>query len=51
MLGPKSKSVLIEKKWRKPTVCDDGVTIAGEFELEDAEVNRGTPMTREAALE
>ena len=27
-LGPKSKSVLIEKKWGKPIVCNDGVTIA-----------------------
>ena len=27
-LGPKSKSVLIEKKWGVPIVCNDGVTIA-----------------------
>ena len=27
-LGPKSKSVLIQKKWGKPIVCNDGVTIA-----------------------
>lgn len=27
-LGPKSKCVLIEKKWGKPLVCNDGVTIA-----------------------
>ena len=26
-LGPKSKSVLIEKKWGPPLVCNDGVTI------------------------
>src|SRR6266545_5016887 len=25
-LGPKSKSVLIEKKWGKPLVCNDGVS-------------------------
>ena len=31
-LGPKSKSVLIEKKWGAPIVCNDGVTIAKEFE-------------------
>ena len=36
-LGPKSKSVLIEKKWGKPIVCNDGVTIAKEFDLEDPE--------------
>jgi chaperonin GroEL len=32
-LGPKSKCVLIEKKWGRPIVCNDGVTIAKEFEL------------------
>ena len=34
-LGPKSKSVLIQKKWGTPLVCNDGVTIAKETELED----------------
>jgi len=27
-LGPKSKCVLIGKKWGRPVVCNDGVTIA-----------------------
>lgn len=27
---------MIEKKWGKPIVCNDGVTIAKEFDLEDA---------------
>ena len=27
-LGPKSKSVLIQKAWGAPIVCNDGVTIA-----------------------
>ena len=48
-LGPKSKCVLIEKKWAKPIVCNDGVTIAKEFELEDAEENLGVQMIRQAA--
>lgn len=48
-LGPKSHSVLIEKKWGKPIVCNDGVTIAKEFDLEDAEENLGVQMIREAA--
>ncbi len=48
-LGPKSKSVLIEKKWAKPIVCNDGVTIAKEFELEDPVQNLGAQMIREAA--
>lgn len=48
-LGPKSKCVLIEKKWGKPLVCNDGVTIAKEFELANAEENLGSRMIREAA--
>lgn len=48
-LGPKSKCVLIEKKFGKPLVCNDGVTIAKEFELADAEENLGAQMIREAA--
>ncbi len=48
-LGPKSKSVLIEKKWGAPLVCDDGVTIAKEFDLEDPEENLGVRMLRQAA--
>lgn len=48
-LGPKSKSVLIEKKWGNSIVCNDGVTIAKEFDLEDAEENLGAQMIREAA--
>ena len=48
-LGPKSKCVLIEKKWGRPIVCNDGVTIAKEVELEDQEENLGARMIREAA--
>jgi chaperonin GroEL len=48
-LGPKSKSVLIEKKWGVPIVCNDGVTIAKEMELEDPEENLGAQMLRQAA--
>jgi chaperonin GroEL len=48
-LGPRSKSVLIEKKWGTPIVCNDGVTIAREFDLADAEENLGARMMREAA--
>ena len=43
-LGPKSKSVLIQKKWGAPIVCNDGVTIAKEMELEDPEENLGAQM-------
>lgn len=48
-LGPKSKSVLIQKSWGSPIVCNDGVTIAKEFDLKDPEENLGAQMLRQAA--
>lgn len=48
-LGPRSKCVLIDKKWGKPLVCNDGVTIAKEFEVADPEENLGAQMIRQAA--
>ncbi len=48
-LGPKSKSVLIQKRWGSPIVCNDGVTIAKEVDLEDPEQNLGAQMLRQAA--
>jgi chaperonin GroEL len=48
-LGPRSKCVLIEKKWGKPIVCNDGVTIAKEFDLKDPDENLGAQMLRAAA--
>ena len=48
-LGPKSKSVLMQRRWGAPLVCNDGVTIAKEFELADAEENLGAQMLRQAA--
>ena len=48
-LGPKSKSVLIQKSWGAPIVCNDGVTIAKEFDLKDPEENLGAQMLRQAA--
>jgi chaperonin GroEL len=48
-LGPKSKCVLIAKKWGRPIVCNDGVTIAKQFEIKDPEENLGAQMLREAA--
>src|SRR3989337_1579881 len=48
-LGPKSKCVLIEKKWGSPLVCNDGVTIAKEMDLKDPEENLGARMLRQAA--
>ena len=49
-LGPRSRCVLIERKWGTPLVCDDGVTIAKELKLEDPEENLGAQVLREAAV-
>jgi chaperonin GroEL len=48
-LGPKSKCVLIEKRFGSPIVCNDGVTIAKEMSLEDPAENLGAQMIRGAA--
>ncbi|MFN5290006.1 MAG: chaperonin GroEL [Planctomycetia bacterium] len=48
-LGPRSKCVLIGRKWGRPIVCNDGVTIAREMELKDPEENLGAQMIRQAA--
>ena len=48
-LGPKSKCVLIQKKWGAPIVCNDGVAIAKEIELKDPEENLGAQVLRQAA--
>ena len=50
-LGPKSKCVLVEKKWGTPLVCNDGVTIAKEVDLKDPEENLGAQVLREAAAQ
>jgi chaperonin GroEL len=49
-LGPKSRSMLIERKYAAPIVCDDGVTIAKRVDLADPEENLGAQMLREAAI-
>jgi chaperonin GroEL len=48
-LGPRSKCVLIQKRFGAPIVCNDGVTIAKEMELKDASENLGAQMIRQAA--
>jgi len=48
-LGPRSKSVLIARKWGTPLVCNDGVTIAKELELQDPDEDLGARMIRQAA--
>jgi chaperonin GroEL len=48
-LGPKSKSVLIQRKWGAPIVCNDGVTIAKELELKEPVENLAVQVLRQAA--
>jgi chaperonin GroEL len=48
-LGPKARCVLLERKWGRPVVSDDGVTVAKEIDLEDPEENLGAQMLRQAA--
>jgi chaperonin GroEL len=48
-LGPKSKCVLIDKRFGHPLVCNDGVTIAREMELKEPVENLGARVLREAA--
>lgn len=46
-LGPRSKCVLIERKYGPPLICDDGVTIVKELSLEDRKVSsKRSPCTR-----
>lgn len=48
-LGPKAKSMLIQRPWGAPLVCNDGVTIAKEMDLPDPVENLGAQMLRQAA--
>jgi chaperonin GroEL len=48
-LGPKSKSVLIQRSYGAPLVCNDGVTIAREASWPDPVENLGAQMLRQAA--
>src|SRR5438034_4149562 len=48
-LGPKGRNVVIEKKFRSPTITKDGVTVAKEIELKDELENAGAQMVREVA--
>ncbi len=50
-LGPESRSVLIEKKFGQPIVCDDGVTIARQVTLRDQDENLGAQMLKAAATQ
>jgi len=48
-LGPKGRNVVLDKKFGSPTITNDGVTIAKEFELEDPFENMGAQLLKEVA--
>ena len=48
-LGPKGRSVIIEKKFGAPHITKDGVTVAKEVELADAYQNTGAQLVKEVA--
>ena len=48
-LGPKGRSVVLDKKFGSPSIIDDGVTIAKEIELEDPFENMGAQLVKEVA--
>lgn len=48
-MGPKGRNVLIEKKFGGPLVTNDGVTIAKEIDLEDAQENLGAQLVKEVS--
>jgi chaperonin GroEL len=48
-LGPKARTVVLEKSWGAPTVINSGVIVAREIELADRFENMGAQMVREVA--
>jgi chaperonin GroEL len=48
-LGPKARTVVLEKSWGAPTVINSGVIVAKEIELADPFENMGAQMVREVA--
>ena len=48
-LGPKGRNVILDKKFGAPTVTKDGVSVAKEIELEDAQENMGAQLVKEVA--
>ena len=48
-LGPKGRTVVIEKSFGGPSITKDGVTVAKAIDLEDPVENAGAQMVKEAA--
>ncbi len=48
-LGPRGRTVVIDKSWGGPTITRDGVTVCEEVELKDPFENMAAKMIKEAA--
>jgi chaperonin GroEL len=48
-LGPRGRYVVLDKKFGGPTITNDGVTIARDIDLDDAEENLGAQLVKTAA--
>jgi chaperonin GroEL len=48
-LGPKARTVVLEKSYGAPTIINSGVVVAKEIELEDRFENMGAQMVKEVA--
>ncbi len=49
-LGPRGRTVVLDKKFGPPLISNDGVTIAREVELEDNFENMGAQLLKEVAI-
>jgi len=48
-LGPRGRNVIIDRKWGRPEITNDGVTIAKEQEYKDPFENAAAQMVKEVA--
>ncbi len=48
-LGPRGRTVVLDKKFGPPSIVDDGVAIAKEIELKDPFENMGAQLAKEIA--
>jgi len=48
-LGPRGRNVILDKKWGRPEITNDGVTIAKEQEYKDPYENVAAQMVKEVA--
>ena len=49
-LGPKARTVILDRSFGSPTIINDGVTIAKDIELPDPYENMGAQLVKEVAI-